>query len=274
MALAEINIEFQPIDPWREIAISILSENGFDGFIETKLGLTTYIDANLFSEALMQDVVALEGVKDWSWKPIEEQNWNASWESNFDPVFVEDKLAIVAPFHQGPFDQKMIVTIQPQMSFGTGHHQTTWMMSRKLFDLDLTDKTVLDMGTGTGVLAIVAEKLGAQSVYAPDIDQWSYDNAISNVELNHCNRIQVALGGDELLDGMNFDLILANINKNTLIEHFSVYSKVLREGGILLLSGFFSTDCDSLIEAAKNHNFEYVGEQNRDEWAMLEFVKV
>jgi ribosomal protein L11 methyltransferase len=269
----EVNIILIPLQPWSEIAISILAEKKFEGFLETKTGLKGYITEDQFKDELLSEIEAWESCEKWTKELIKDRNWNAEWESRYGPVIIDDKLAILAPFHKGNFDQKLKVVIQPRMSFGTGHHQTTYLASQRLFDLDIKNKMVLDMGTGTGVLAIVAEKLGAASVFAPDLDKWAFENARENVELNKCTKVEVALGEHDLIDGMNFDLVIANINKNILIEHFSVYSKVLNSGGKMLISGFFETDKTELVQVAGSHNFHFVNCYTKDEWALLEFDK-
>jgi len=274
MDYIELKIEFITLNPWREVVLSDLAESGFESFVESENGLDCYITEPTFSNNLLLVLDNYkEHIESHSVSTIKDKNWNAEWEENFDPVFVEDKLAIVAPFHNTKFDQQLTVTIQPQMSFGTGHHQTTWLASKKLFNLNVKGKRILDMGTGTGVLAIIAEKLGAEYVFAPDIDEWSYNNANENVELNQCSKIEVALGGDELLEGKQFDIIIANINKNILIQHYSRYSKALVSGGIMLNSGFFTTDKADLVEEAKKHGFIFESIESKDEWAMLEFIK-
>jgi len=170
MNYVELTVNFKTIEPWRDILVSQLADQGFESFVETKTGLQSYIPENNFSDQMLNGLADIEEISEFTTKVIQDENWNAEWEKNFDPVFVEDKLAIIAPFHQGDFDQDLVITIQPQMSFGTGHHQTTWLASKRLFELDLKGKHILDMGTGTGILAILAEKLGAASIFAPDID--------------------------------------------------------------------------------------------------------
>lgn len=270
-----INIDFKEVHPWREVVLSDLSVIGFDSFVETKTGLECYIEESKFSNDML---LVLDNYKshinDYSVETIEDKNWNAEWESNFEPVFVEDKLAIIAPFHKGVYPHDLKIIIQPQMSFGTGHHQTTWLASKKMFNLDLKHKRVLDMGTGTGVLAILAEKLGAKYVFAPDIDEWSYKNAKENIALNKCMNIEVALGDHQLLENKQFDVIIANINKNILVQHFPFYAKALKSGGIMLNSGFFTTDKEDLIEAAKKYGFIFESIESKDEWALMEFKKV
>ena len=274
MDYIELTIEFKTINPWREVALSALAELGFESFVETKEGLECYIPEKEYSENIL---LALKGydehIESFQVNKIKDKNWNAEWETNFEPVFVEDKLAILAPFHTEKYAHQLIVKIQPQMSFGTGHHQTTWLASKKLFNLDVKGKRILDMGTGTGVLAIIAEKLGADYVFAPDIDEWSFNNANENSALNDCSKVEVALGGDELLEGKEFDIIIANINKNILIKHFPVYAKALVSGGTMLNSGFFTTDKKDLVEEAEESGFIFESIESKDEWAMLEFIK-
>lgn len=272
MNYIELHVEFSKIHPGRDVLIALLDEQGFDSFVETKTGLKSYTSEAHFNTLNLKFVNSIEGVESVSDSVIADQNWNAKWEENFDPVLVEDLLVIKAPFHKQKFSQQLEVIIQPQMSFGTGHHQTTWLISKRLFGLDLNKKDVLDMGTGTGVLAILAEKLGAESVFAPDIDEWSFNNAQENTALNQCNRIEVALGDDRLLVNKNFDLLIANINKNILFQHFSVYSKCLNKGGKMLISGFFETDTDDLRQEAKKHGFIFEQTFTKDEWAMMEFT--
>jgi ribosomal protein L11 methyltransferase len=273
MNYIELNINFKEIYPWRDILISNLAEKGFESFVETKSGLQSYIPENDFKEEMLLELDEIASIESFNTVLIQDQNWNAQWEENFDPVIVEDKLAIIAPFHHQKFEQELIITIQPQMSFGTGHHQTTWLAARRFFELDLKGKSVLDMGTGTGILAILAEKLGAKSVFAPDIDEWSYNNAKENVESNNCSKIEVALGDDRLLEGRTFDLIMANINKNILLQHFNSYAQALKPNGIILISGFFETDQHDLIDAGEKVGFIFEQIQTKDEWALMQFRK-
>jgi ribosomal protein L11 methyltransferase len=269
----ELTVHLKTVEPWRDILIAQLAETGFESFVETNSGFLGYIPENLYQQEIMESVLQIEAVENYEIKKIEAQNWNETWEQNFEPVFVEKKLAIVAPFHTYPQGFEQVITIMPKMSFGTGHHQTTWLVSRAIFDLELKNKTVLDMGTGTGILAILAEKLGAESVYAPDIDTWSFENAQENCTTNNCSKIEIALGGAELLKGKNFHIILANINKNVLIQQFSVYSSSLHPGGILLISGFFETDRNQLVDEAEKHGFTFEKMDTREGWALIHFTK-
>lgn len=271
MDYVEVEVEFSEVDPWREILVSRFAENGFESFVETKSGLKSYIPQKDFKLSELKDLCEIEGVLNVQHHLIKDQNWNAKWEENFDPVFVEDKLVIKAPFHEMEFSAELVITIQPQMSFGTGHHQTTWLISKRLFDLDLKNKKVLDMGTGTGVLAILAEKLGANDILAPDIDEWSYRNALENVELNNCASIKVVHDGVASIVGQRFDIIIANINKNVLIEQISVYSDCINSSGKLLISGFFETDQTELKRVAAEHGFIFEETFTKDGWALMQF---
>ncbi|MFA7274005.1 MAG: 50S ribosomal protein L11 methyltransferase [Crocinitomicaceae bacterium] len=270
------HIELFPNQPWSEIAIAWLSEVGFDAFEETETGLIAYASetgienpenskAEIENWAKESDIQTnIEIVR------IPQENWNARWESDFHPVSVEDRLIIVAPFHDKPKTGGLVVEIQPQMSFGTGHHQTTWMMSKALLDLDFLPEKVLDMGTGTGILAILAEKLGAKEIEAIDIEEWSAENTRENVIRNGCSTITTYHGDIELIEGKKFGLILANINKNVLKSHLSRYKDSLVPGGVLMLSGFFETDVKELMELARENGFQKQKEFNKETWAALQ----
>lgn len=279
MDYLELSIALTPRDPWTEILTAELADNGFESFVETENGILAYgqlelVDAefplkNTFLEAKPSDVdVVIES------KIIPQQNWNAVWESDFQPVEVEDYLTIVAPFHDRSTAKGMIIEILPKMSFGTGHHQTTWMMSKALFELETIPNEVLDMGTGTGVLAFVAERLGAKHVVAVDIEDWSVENTLENAERNDCKTIEAICGDVDVLKGRTFGLILANINKNILKAHMSSYAEMLEKNGTLLLSGFFDTDVDELVTFAEQFGLKKRRVLNKDNWAAIELNKL
>jgi len=278
MDYLELNIKIKPLRPFNEIIVAQLAEAGFESFVDTDEGVLAYGQVNETSvEKALKETMLGEERDDVAFqfesKIIEHQNWNAVWESDFEPVYVEEYVSILAPFHSKDLAKGMIVEIQPQMSFGTGHHQTTWMMSKALFELPTMPKRVLDMGTGTGVLAIIAEKLGAEEILAIDIEDWSVENTIENAERNQCKNI-VGLHGDiDLIDGRVFDLILANINKNVLKTHMQSYSKTLVSGGTLLLSGFFNSDVDEIVQYASQFQLRMVETYLKDNWAAIKLVK-
>ncbi len=276
MDYLELTIELQPRDPWAEILIYQLAETGFESFVDTENGILAYAQVNQIDIANPESNTFLEAIPkelsaQWSKKIIPQQNWNAQWEADFQPVHVEEYLSILAPFHDRTQHRGLIVEILPKMSFGTGHHQTTWMMSKALFELDELPSKVLDMGTGTGVLAIIAEKLGAKDILAVDIEDWSIENTIENASRNDCKYIRtLCVDIEEITEG-DFGLILANINKNVLKSHMQGYYNRLVLNGKLFLSGFFLSDCDELIEYAESIGFKKNRILNKDNWAAIEF---
>jgi ribosomal protein L11 methyltransferase len=270
----EVKFTLSPYDQQKsEILVALLAEIGFDSFQESDEGVNAYIPeksfcaddlANLIKNGLFKETQIL-------YHPtlIENQNWNKRWESNFDPINIENFCRIRAPFHKPEKDFTLDIVIEPKMSFGTGHHQTTWLMVRQIFNLDVKGKRVLDMGCGTGILAIVAEKLGAENVVAIDNDQWAFENATENAERNHCNKIRVFLGDASLLNSMNFDIILANINLNTLISDLPIYKNYLSGKGKLIISGILRSDIPVINKAALELNLFPFVEENRNDWVLI-----
>ncbi len=276
MDTIELNIVLKPLTPWNEIIIAELAEQGFESFVHTENGVLAYINAdNDVDDKIAQTSLKANEMFEFSiqQKRIAYQNWNAKWEADFQPVFVEDYATILAPFHDREQARGMIVEIQPQMSFGTGHHQTTWMMTKALFEIDKIPKNVLDMGTGTGVLAIVAENLGAKNILAIDIEDWSIENAKENAERNQSKNIRCVCGDIDQVRDEQFGLIIANINKNVLKSHMKSYSNALEIGGTLLLSGFFKTDVDELIDFASKYKLTKEKLFEKDEWAGIQLTK-
>jgi ribosomal protein L11 methyltransferase len=279
MDYLEVSIALTPRNPWTEILTAELADNGFESFVETEEGILAYaqvelVDVNspLKNTFLEQNQTEVSVVIET--KIIPQQNWNAVWESDFQAVEVEDYLTIVAPFHDRTQAKGMIIEILPKMSFGTGHHQTTWMMSKALFELEQIPAEVLDMGTGTGVLAFVAERLGAKHVVAVDIEDWSVENTLENAERNNCKSIEAICGDVDVLNGRTFGLILANINKNVLKAHMSSYAEMLEQNGILLLSGFFDSDVEELVTFAEQFGLIKRRVLNKDNWAAVELKKL
>ena len=265
----ELTIALTPTEPWSEILIAELADRGFDGFVQTETGIQAYANASVDAKEIMDSISLLEFNEveiDWSATIIPHQNWNAKWEEDFHPVFVEDYATILAPFHDPSEAKGMVVWIQPQMSFGTGHHQTTWMMTKVLFELDY-------MGTGTGVLAIVAENLGAKRILAIDIEEWSAQNARENAERNNCTAIECVWGDQDKIEGNEFGLIIANINKNILKAQMESYANALLDNGTLLLSGFFTSDVEELVTFAAPFGLTLTKQFAKDEWAGLQLMK-
>lgn len=277
MEYVELELKLEPFAPWNEVLVALLSEIDFESFQEIDSKLMAYIQKDLFrKEALDEILNDLKNRPDFTLSSqinfIEQQNWNAVWESQFEPVFVDDHLQILAPFHDSKEFKGKTIIIEPKMSFGTGHHQTTFLMCKEMFELDFENAKVLDMGSGTGILAILAEKLGASEIHAFDIEPWSVENCEDNSIKNQCVRIKNFLGDIDKVDG-SFDYILANINKNVLKNHMKQYAEMLRASGTLLLSGFFQSDTEELKDFASNNTLTFIHMKEKEGWAMLKFKK-
>ena len=272
----EYTFELTPFEPWNEVLVAYLSDVDFESFQENENKVQAYIQEDLLNEELVNqiiDEVQSQGLSlTFEKKQIEEENWNAVWESQFEPVFVEDKLLIKAPFHDISNFQGMTIVIEPRMSFGTGHHQTTYLMCSGMLKSEFEGKKVLDMGAGTGVLAILAEMLGASSVTAIEIEPWSAENCAFNAEKNNCKNVLSIEGGVEKIEG-TFDHILANINKNVLKSQMKDYANALNKGGKLFISGFFTSDNEELIEVATAQNLTHIESNEKEGWSMLSFQK-
>jgi len=277
MKYVEVSFSIIPFEPWNEIIIANLSILPYESFMEEGEYLKAYIQEQYFDPLDLKDLVLKlktnKGVFiNYEYKNIEQQNWNHVWESHFEPVSINDQLHILAPFHSKDNYEGLIIEIEPKMSFGTGHHQTTFLMCEQISSLSLDEKNILDMGSGTGVLAILAEKCGAKEILAIDIESWSVENCEENTKRNKCSKIISKLGDIIDINGHYFDVIIANINKNVLLAHLPSYSKCLNTNGILLLSGFFETDTEDLISAAFEENLVLHSKKIKDGWAMLYFL--
>lgn len=272
-----IQITFADLQPeQQDVLIAHLAEAGYEGFVqgdsfsdENDLSLKAFIPENKYDKELLQEL-AFKYQLDFSEQLIPEQNWNISWESNFQPVVVDEFVAIRAGFHEPVTGVEHEIIITPKMSFGTGHHATTSMMIRQMRNIDFTGKTVFDFGTGTGILAVLAEKLGAKEVFAIDNDDWSIDNAAENIEKNHCKKIKL-LKADQLTGGGKYDIILANINKNVIMENFSALFAHLAPGGILLLSGLLATDEEDILQITAAHTLKLSAKNEQNNWICLRF---
>lgn len=262
----------EPNPDTRDLAVPDLEALGFEGFEETDGLLKAYIPEDKLDEAALK---ALAGERGWSLtrSRIEEQNWNQLWESSFEPVVVGDFCAIRADFHDPVPGVELEIVITPKMSFGTGHHNTTYLMIERMRTLPLKGKRVVDFGTGTGVLAILAEQLGARSVWALDNDPWSIDNTIENMDRNHTRAMTVHLAED-LRKAPETDILLANINRHILLEHMPAMATLLAPGGYLLLSGILSGDGTALRASAEGQGLRLVDENGKGDWLCQLWEKV
>ncbi|WP_440069702.1 50S ribosomal protein L11 methyltransferase [Tenacibaculum discolor] len=271
----EYTFEVTPKEPTTEILIAELGALGFESFVENEKGVVAYIQKDDWSETILEDVFVLKSEEfsiQYEHKEIEQTNWNAEWEKNFNPIQVDDLVSIRAPFHENP-NLPYDIVIEPKMSFGTGHHETTHMMVQHLINLDVTDKRVLDMGCGTGILAIFAEMKGAQPIDAIDIDAWCYENSLENVERNNCKHISVYEGDASLLEGKKYDVIIANINRNILLNDMQTYTNCLTEKGVLLLSGFYSEDIPVIDNEVSKYSLTLKDTIKRNNWVALQYQK-
>ena len=278
MKYVEVSFSSIPFEPWNEIIIANLSILPYESFMEEGEQVKAYIQEQYFDPLKLKDLVMKlnknkEALINYEYKNIQQKNWNQVWESQFEPVSINDQLHLLAPFHEKDKYEGLIIEIEPKMSFGTGHHQTTFLMCEQISLLSLEGKNVLDMGSGTGVLAILAEKYGAKEIHAIDIESWSVENCEENTKRNNCSKIISKLGDIVDLQGHRYDVVFANINKNVLLAHLPSYSKCLNAKGILLLSGFFETDTEDLILAAQAEKLVLKAKKTKEGWAMLFFEK-
>jgi ribosomal protein L11 methyltransferase len=264
----------KPLIPAVEILIAELGYAGFESFVETKEGVTAYIQKEEWNAAILDDIQILNSDEfeiDYTFEEIEQVNWNEEWEKNFKPIVVDNVCTVRAPFHDKP-NTKYDIVIEPKMSFGTGHHETTHMMIQHILNNEFANKSVLDLGCGTGVLAILAEMKGAKPVDAIDIDNWCYTNSLENVARNKCKHISVYQGDASLLNEKDYNVVIANINRNILLSDISKYANCLIKNGMLFLSGFYENDIPIIETECNKHKLNLVETIERNNWVSLKFV--
>ena len=270
------HFKVSPLQPASEILIAELGFAGFESFVENDDGVTAYIQKVEHYETILDDIFALKNEEfqiSYTQEEIAQVNWNSEWEKNFQPIQVSNMVSIRAPFHEN-LNLEYDIIIEPKMSFGTGHHETTHMMIQHLLELDLQNKMVLDMGCGTGILAIFAEMKGAKPIDAIDIDAWCYENSVENCERNRCKYISVSEGDVSLLVNKKYDVIIANINRNILMSDIKVYTNCLNENGVLLLSGFYQEDIPIIDGEASKHEMKLDKIIERNNWVALKYDKI
>ena len=267
----------EPENYQQDLLINELADIGFDTFQEAEFGFKAYIPETEFNKQSMDERIELFRSQfsfSYEINLIPQKNWNEVWESNFEPIQIRDKVWVRATFHQPKPEFTYEIVIDPKMAFGTGHHETTSMMMDMMLDTDFKGKKVLDMGCGTGILAILAEKLGAADLAAVDIDLACYDSTLENAGLNQCEHIRVFCGSKEAIPIEQFDIIFANINRNILIDQMDRYAWVLKPGGDIYFSGFYeSPDLDIIKEEAAKYGLGYVSHQKNKDWVAAKFSK-
>ena len=252
--------------------VALLSDIGFSGFEETEHALLAYVDEQEYNKALLHEI-AQEYNYPYELEVIEAQNWNAVWESNFEPVIVDDFCTLRAHFHTLDVTTPHEIIITPKMSFGTGHHATTQLMIMGMKSISFAGKSVLDFGTGTGVLAILADKLGAAMITAIDNDEWSVENTVENISRNHSRGIVVKKCTLEDIESQQYDVILANINRHILLQYMSLLYARLNDGGTILMSGLLPGDQEIIVNSAQGAGFKFKNKSEHNNWIALFFNK-
>lgn len=278
MDYLEIKVSFEQPEIWKEIFVSYLAEAGCDSFSdEDDATMLCYIQRSLYDEAVIRELMEQQfpaAKLTYSISEVETQNWNAVWESNYSPVLIGDRCYIRAPFHEPMEGVEYEIIIEPKMSFGTAHHETTSLMITYLLEDSPAGKRVLDMGAGTGVLGLLAYKRGAASVIAIDNDEWAYKNNIENNARNQAEAIVVKWGDAALLGTETFDLIIANINRNILLNDMEAYANVLENGGTILFSGFYvGEDLEKITEKANSLHLHRIDFKEKNGWCAAKFQK-
>lgn len=278
MEYIQVTFNFTAIAEYQQdLLISELAEIGYNTFEDTESGFAAFIDFNSYNQDKLGQVMAgFEGEfeSNYTITKIAAENWNEEWEKNFEPLVINDQCYVRATFHEPKPEYAHEIVIDPKMAFGTGHHQTTTMMMQYILETDMVGKKVLDMGCGTGILAILAAKLGATELLAIDNDEVCYLSTLENSALNQVTNLEAGCGGKEAIPQTTFDIILANINRNILLDQIPVYAGVLAAGGTIFFSGFYeSPDLDMIREACTQHGMQYADHKKIGDWVAARFIK-
>jgi ribosomal protein L11 methyltransferase len=256
----------------RAILMARLESAGYESFVEEEAGLVAYIPFDAFDELILKGILGPDTA--FSVVTREDRNWNEEWEKSYPSVVIADKCYIRAPFHPVRDDIPLEIIIEPKMAFGTAHHETTAMMIEWALESDFNGLKVLDMGCGTGVLAIITNKLGASDVMAVDNDEWAYRNSLENFRLNKAGNCKAVLGDASVIEGNVFDIIFANINRNILLSDIHHYSRSLKTGGLLFLSGFYEDDIPAVRSEAEKNCLEMCGKKQKSDWVAISMRKI
>lgn len=277
MDYLKISFAFGEVEEYqKDLLIADLADIDFETFEDKPNGFDAFVQKSLFAEPKLQVVLAAHQSLNASYE-VEEvvsENWNKEWESNFSPLIISDDCYVRATFHEAQPQYQYEIVIDPKMSFGTGHHQTTTMMMQYILETDFTGTSVLDMGAGTAILGILAAKRGAKDVVAIDYDEVCYESAIENAKLNDIDNLVSLHGSKEAIPQQTFDIILANINRNILLDQIETYVSVLKEGGLIFFSGFYETpDLDIIKSHCEQFGLTYQSHKKIDNWVSAKFIK-
>jgi len=276
MQYTELDIKLDQIVPFSEIIIAKLDQINFETFHEYDHGVKCYINSKELDKnktKLVLDEISKQINLEYSYSIMPDKNWNEEWENSFKPIEINSECIIRAEFHKSSNSYKDEIIINPKMSFGTGHHETTYLMINEIYNLDLNSKVVLDIGSGTGILSILSSKHGAKEILAVDIDDWAYQNSIENSLLNKTENINFLKGEIDDVGSRFFDVILANINRNIILKDLSKYHDRLNNNGDLLISGFLESDIDLIDECALQNGFSLINKKNKGKWYMIHLKK-
>ena len=277
MEYTEVDIRLKSVNPFADIIVAKLNEIDFESYAEDANGVKAYVQTLLLNENAVKEIISEVAELcelTFSISKVKQENWNKQWESNFDPVVINDKCVIRAHFHQPIPDVDFEIIITPKMSFGTGHHETTSLVMNEMFSLDFNNKSVLDMGSGTGVLAILASKLGANSLVGIDFDEWAVENAEENSVLNSIDNIDYIHGDADAIGDATFDIIVANINRNIILQDIEKYVGAMNVKSEIIFSGFLKEDIPLILEKSEQLGLDLVVSKNKNKWQMLHLKKV
>ncbi len=277
MQFIEVNIELKKTVPYNEILIALLNDIKFNSYYENDNGLKAYIEESNFDLDLLEQ--KLKKIKEkvnlnYAVKKLENNNWNKNWEENFSPVIINNNCIVRAKFHKKPNKINYDIVITPKMSFGTGHHETTSLMMRYMFSLKFYNKNILDLGSGTGILSILASKLKAKKIHAIDYDKWAFINSKENLLLNNVKNVSCILGDIDSVILNKYDILLININRNIILSQMNKYKDLMSINSDILLSGFISDDTNLILNQAKKLDLKLINKKNEKEWNLLHLKKV
>lgn len=277
MEYTEVDIKLKEVDPFSEILVAMLDEIGFESYIEEESGIKAYVPNKQLDKVSLQQILSdISDLTDLSFSinVIKKKNWNAQWENNYKPVFINERCVIRTDFHEPINDVEYEIIINPKMSFGTGHHETTSLIMNEMFTLDFKNKSILDVGCGTGVLAILASKLGSTNVVGVDFDEWAFENAKENAELNNTFEVEFLHGEVSSIGEEKYDIILVNINRNVILNDMSFYINSMCDFAEIILSGFLEEDISLILNKSKEFGLDLVSLKNKNKWQMLHLKRV